>query len=888
MTLASGTKLGPYEIIEPLGAGGMGEVYRAKDTRLDRTVAIKVLPPQFSSDPTRKMRFEREAKTVSTLNHPNICSLFDVGSQDGVEFLVMECIEGESLAKRLERGAMPVDQVLRFGAELAAAIGTAHRGGVIHRDIKPGNVMLTKSGAKLLDFGLARPAAAAASLATMTATSASPSPVTEQGTIVGTFQYMSPEQVEGKELDARSDIFSLGAVLYEMVTGERAFQGKSQLSVASAILEKEVPPIRNLKPLTPPSLEHVIGRCLAKDPDDRWQTGRDLAGELKWISDSGTNMSGTAAAVHMQTVPARAGKGAWGWVAAGVLAAILLVGAVFSRTQRTVEEPKYFFAPLSFSARGMAIAPNGHTVAIVGYKTEERKNLVWLYEVGGREAKSVAGTEDANFPFWSPDGKSLGFFADGKLKRVDIAGGAAQTLADAPTGRGGTWNQNGEILFTPSGEMGVVLNLISATGGAAKPVSVLDPKRNETSHRWPMFLPDGKHYLYLAFDVADRAGADAIYAAELGTGEKHFVVRAVSNAAFAEPGFLFFYRDGALFSQHFDLKSLELSGTPQPVLADVQLLPRIGRASFAVSNDGLLVVQSGAAASLSRLIWYDRKGNEQGSVGAPDVYANVELSHDGKSVAVDKTDLENQNADVWIYNLHGEGAKRMTFNPAIDATPVWSPDSTQILFSSGRKPTFDLYLKDVNGAQEEKAANDDPTGDKYPTSWSRDGKTILFTEGGQLRLMSYPGMNSRDFFKGTASVKSGQFSPDGKWVAYSSNESGRWEIYVTSYPDAKGKWQVSNQGGTQPRWRGDSKELFFLAPDAMMMAVPVSGGATFNFGAPVALFQATPREMVATSEMIAYDVTNDGQKFLINTDVKTGNAQPMSVILNWDAELKNK
>lgn len=888
MTLPAGTKLGPYEIVEPLGAGGMGEVYRAKDTRLDRAVAIKVLPPQFSSDPTRKMRFEREARTVSTLNHPNICSLFDVGSQDGVEFLVMECIDGESLAKRLKRGALAVDQVLRIGAELAAAVGTAHRGGVIHRDIKPGNIMLTKSGAKLLDFGLARPTAATASVASMTTTSASPSPVTEEGTIVGTFQYMSPEQLEGKELDARSDIFSLGAVLYEMVTGERAFPGNSQLGVASAILEKDVAPIRNLKPLTPASLEHVIGRCLAKDPDDRWQTGRDLAGELKWIADSGSNPSASITPVHTQSLAAQDLKRMWGWIAAGLLAALLIAGAVLWHTKKQEERTQYFSAPLPFSVRGMAIAPNGHTVAVVGYKAEERKNLVWLYEVGGREAKSVAGTEDANFPFWSPDGKSLGFFADGKLKRVDIAGGAAQTLADAPTGRGGTWNQNGDILFTPSGEMGVVLNLISATGGVPKPISVLDPKRNETSHRWPMFLPDGKHYLYLAFDVADRAGTDAIYAGELGSSGKKLLARAVSNAAYAEPGLLLFYRDGALFSQHFDANSLALSGTPQPVLADVQLLPRIGRASFAVSNDGLLVAQSGAAASLSRLIWYDRKGNEQGSVGAPDVYANLALSQDGKSVAVDKTDLANQNADVWIYNLHGEGVKRMTFNPAIDATPVWSPDSTQILFSSGRNPTFDLYLKNVDGAQEEKSINDDPTGDKYPTSWSRDGKTIMFTRGQRLWLMSYPELKTRVFFDGSGSTKSGQFSPDGKWVAYSSNESGRWEIYVTSYPDAKGKWQVSNQGGTQPRWRGDGKELFFLAPDAMMMAVPVGGEGSFNFGAPVGLFHATPREMVATSEMIAYDVTKDGQKFLINTDITTGNAQPMSVVLHWDAELKNK
>ncbi len=888
MLLAAGTKLGPYEIVEPLGAGGMGEVYRAKDTRLDRTVAIKVLPPQFSSDATRKMRFEREAKTVSTLNHPNICSLFDVGSQDGLEYLVMECIEGESLAKRLERGPLPIDQVLKIGAELAAAIGTAHRGGVIHRDLKPANVMLTKSGAKLLDFGLARPASATASVASMTATSAGTSPVTEEGTIVGTFQYMSPEQVEGKELDARSDIFSLGAVLYEMVTGERAFQGKSQLSVASAILEKDVPPIRNLKPLAPLSLEHVIRRCLAKDPDDRWQTGRDLAGELKWIADSASTPSGTTTPIHSQTVATRNRNSAWGWVAAGILAAILIAGAILWRTQRPSEQTQYFSAPLPFSARAMAISPNGHTVAVVGYKEDERKNLVWLYEVGARDAKSVPGTENANFPFWSPDGKSLGFFADGKLKRVDIAGGPAQTLADAPNGRGGTWNKNGDIIFTPSGEMGVVLYQISASGGDAKPISALDPKRYETGHRWPMFLPDGKHYLFMTFDVANRGGADAIFEGELGTHERKFVVSSASNVAYAEPGYIVFYRDGTLFSQRFDWKSVTVSGTPEPILADVQMMPRIGHASFAAAGGGLLVVQSGASASLSRLIWYDRSGNEIGNLGPPDVYANVELSPDGNSVALDKTDIQSQNADLWIFSLHGGGTKRMTFDPEIDTTPVWSPDSTQVLFSSGRKPTFDLYLKSASGAQEEKSVNDDSTGDKYPSSWSRDGKTILYTRGGRFWLMSYPDMKRREFFGGSGSVKNGRFSPDEKWVAYSSNESGRWEIYVRSYPDATGKWQVSTEGGTQPRWRGDGKELFYLGPDAKLMAVSVGAGANFNPGAPVALFQAEPRDMIATSELSAYDVTRDGQRFLINTDVKSGNAQPMSVILNWDAATKDK
>jgi Tol biopolymer transport system component len=707
--------------------------------------------------------------------------------------------------------------------------------------------------------------------------------MTEQGAIVGTFQYMSPEQVEGKELDGRSDIFSLGAALYEMLTGERAFEGKSQLSVASAILEKETAPISSVKPLTPTNLDHAIRRCLAKDLEDRWQTARDLAVELKWIGESGSQ-----AAIPAMRPEAQNALGWLPWALCGVLVAGLVAGAVWWRSSRSEEHTMYFSAPFSFPVRDMAVAPNGQTVAVVGDRESGGKSVLWLYEVGSREARSVANTDGASFPFWSPDGRSLGFFAEGKLKRLDIAGGPVQTLCDAPSGRGGSWSRDGVILFTPSGRIGDVVNRVPASGGIPQPLSVLDTSRSETSHRWPRFLPDGKHYLFMTFNVSALTDTDAIYVGSLDSNEKKFLTKATANAAYAAPGYLVFYREKTLFAQHFDLSRLELTGEAWPILTDIQYEPRIGRAAFSVFNDSVLLAQNGTGVSLSQLEWFDRSGKEAGAVGKPDVYANVNLVPNGKLVAVDKTDTGNQNSDVWIYDLQSQSTKRMTFDPAIDAMPVWSPAGTRVVFSSSRKQSFDLYLKNTDGAQEEGAIEATPAQEKYSSAWSRDGKFILYTRGTELWFLTVPEMRSQLFLKAPSAMKNGQFSPDGKWVAYASDESGKWEIYVTSFPDAHGKWQVSNGGGDQPRWRGDGKELFYLAADGKMVAVPVKDGANFNSGAPAALFQANARQPVATSEQVVYDVTQDGQRFLINTYVKNGAVQPMTVVLNWDAEMKKK
>jgi len=856
----------------------MGEVYRARDTRLERTVAIKILPAQFSSEPVRKQRFEREAKTISSLNHPHICTLHDIGHQDGIDYLVMECVEGETLAKRLEKGPLPLDQVLKFGAQIADALDKAHCSGIVHRDLKPGNIMLTPAGAKLLDFGLAKPASPLATAATLTA-AAKQSPVTEQGTIIGTFQFMSPEQVEGKEVDGRSDIFSLGAVLYEMLTGRRAFEGKSQLSVASAILEKEPAPISSVKPMTPPALDHAVKKCLAKPPDERWQSASDLASELMWIAESNGQAAGTA----FGEAPGKTRRRA-AWLVAGVLAGAAIVGAVRWPNSKPPEEAMYFPAPMLFSARDIAVAPNGHTIAVIAYLESARRNALWIYELGSQSASNLADTEDANFPFWSPDNRSIAFFADGKLKKVEVSGGPVQTVCDAPSGRGGTWNKDGVIVFTPDARSGVALYRVSASGGTVTTVSNLDKSRGELSHRWPMFLPDGTHYLYMATNFAGQKSVDAIFVGSLDSNEKRFVVEATANAAYAAPGYLLFYRDKALFAQRFDLQRFALTGEPTTILNDIQYQPQVKRAVFGASEKGVLAAQSGMGVALSELLWFDRKGKEVGAVGRPDVYGNVFLAPNGKSVAVSMTDIASQNTDIWTYDLQRGGAKRLTFDPAADSVPIWSPDAARLVFASNRTSFNDLHIKNSDGAQEEKSIVHGDI-DKFPNDWSRDGKYILYTQDTDLWFVTLPELKSSLFLKAPSVLRNGQFSPDGKWVAYSSNESGKWEIYVTSFPEPRGKWQVSAGGGEQPRWRGDGKELFYISSDGKIMAAPVTTGANFDASTPVALFQVTPRQPVPIYDLFVYDVSRDGQRFLINTELKQAGSAPMSIVLNWTAKL---
>jgi eukaryotic-like serine/threonine-protein kinase len=890
MPLAAGTKLGPYEIQSTLGAGGMGEVYRARDTRLDRSVAIKVLASHLSSSPELKQRMEREARAISALNHPNICHLYDIGSQEGTDYLVMELLEGETLAQRLAKGAIPQNEVLRIGIAVAEALEVAHRQGIVHRDLKPGNIMLTRAGAKLMDFGLAKSmttglgggsGSAPLLSAARTMSEASPlSPLTTAGAIIGTIQYMAPEQIEGKEADARSDLFAFGAILYEMATGGRPFGGKSQISVASAILEKDPEPISTVQPQTPPAFEYLVNTCLAKNPDDRFQTAHDVKLQLKWIAQD----KGSARAPAEMEATHRKTRDGLAWLVAGALALLLIAFVFWWRTSRPVARTTYFSAPMGFAARSVAISPNGHTVAMVGHQESERNNSLWIYEPGSPDATRLPNTDSASFPFWSADGQSIGFFADGKLKKLALGGGPVQALCDAPTGRGGTWNKDGVILFTPSGTLGVGIYQISAAGGTPVQITVPDKGLSEDSNRWPVFLPDGIHYLYAAINLSGRRDLYSVYLGALNSKEKRLVLRAKGNAAYAEPGYLLYYRDQTLFAQHFDTKKFEVTGEPIPLLTKVQFSPRISEAVFAANSPGLLVAQTNDDSGASQVLWFDRKGQEVGVAMSAGIEGNVMLSPNNKSVAAETTDPVSQNTDIWTYDLETRSTKRLTFDPALDSLPIWSPDGSRLIFASNRELKFDLYLKDSNGAQEEKVIPQDGP-DRFPTSWSRDGKYVLYARGPELWYLTFPELRPTQFLKTAAPLKQGQFSPDGKWVAYSSNESGRWEIYVTSFPEARGKWQVSNTGGEQPRWRSDGKELFYLSPDSKIMSVPVKTGSNFDAGAPTPLFQANPREMFATSELFAYDVSNDGQRFLVNSQLKSGTT-PMSVVLNWAEKIE--
>ncbi|HVS87361.1 MAG TPA: protein kinase [Candidatus Acidoferrum sp.] len=880
MGLATGTKLGPYEIQSPLGAGGMGEVYRASDTRLERTVAIKILPAQFSSDPVRKQRFEREAKTISSLNHPHICVLYDVGHQDGMDYLVMECVEGETLAKRLEKGPLPLDQVLKYGAQISDALDKAHRSGVVHRDLKPGNIMLTPTGAKLLDFGLAKPAAALASAATLTAVQAAP--VTEEGTIVGTFQYMSPEQVEGKEVDGRSDIFSLGAVLYEMGTGKRAFEGKSQLSVVSSILEKEPEPISALKPLTPPAFDHTIRRCLAKDPEERWQTARDLALELKWIAEGGSQ------AREAGRVPA--GRRRWehaSWLLAVTFFLLMMVGgAAWWQASYRRPHPMYFHTYVPFPANDLALSPDGRMLAMVAYSQQANNYALWTYEVGGQRANSLDGTQGASYPFWSPDGRSIGFFADGKLKKVDLPGGQVQVLCDAPNGRGGTWNRDGVIVFTPNPFGG--LFRVSSWGGSPVEMTKPDTSRFETDHRWPVFLPDGKHFLYLAANFTGKVENNAIFLGSLDSQERRLLVSTSANAAYAEPGYLLYLRDNkTLVAQRFDRRRYVLSGEPHTLTDEVLYFPQVYRAVFSVSSGEVLVTQTGKGASLSQLTWFDRSGKPAGTVGMPGPYENVRLSPEGRRVATDQTDPDGREIDIWIHEP-GRGARtRLTFDPGSDQTPIWSPDGRQILFNSSRKLGVQLYLKNADGSgSEEQMVDPGVTVPVNVWDWSRDGKYVLFRKGNELWSVSWPERVVKPLLQAKWTVRNAQFSPDDRWMSYASNETGSMEIYVSPFPSGNGKWQVSSAGGQEPRWRQDGKELFYLSSDGKMMAVAVKTGASFEAGSPVALFQTHRRQPISAQDVFSYDVSGDGQRFLIITKMDEANAAPLSVLLNWASEME--
>ena len=710
----------------------------------------------------------------------------------------------------------------------------------------------------------------------MTLNSPSPqqSPLTVQGALVGTVQYMSPEQIQGLEADSRSDIFAFGAMLYEMATGKRPFGGKSQIKVASAILEDEPQPVSAVLKTLPPALDRLVRTCLAKNPDERFQSALDVKLELKWIS---TETAGIALR------PAKHAP----LMTYGALAALAVIAAflLWMRFSQPAQRTMHFVAAPPFSARSMAVAPDGKTVVFVAYREDTHRAGLFLYEIGANDAKPLTGTDGAGFPFWAPDGRAVGFFANGKLKRFDFDSASVRTLCDAPSGRGGTWSKSGMILFTPIGTLNEGIMSVSDNGGTAVKFNYPSATGNENTYRWPVFLPDGKHYLFLAANIRGEIELNTLYVGSVDKpSEKQFLTKTMYNADYAN-GYVFFVRDGAIQAQKLDLASYQLTGNVLRIFDNVKLQSRIFYAAFSASRDAVLAQEAGEV-SLSRLIWYNRNGKDISDSAPTDTYANLAVSPDGKYIATDKTDTTSENTDVFIYDSARASFRRLTFDPGIDAVPVWSPDRSQIAFTSSRGRNFGIYVKPADGSQAERQLALTSGVDALPADWSRDGKNLLYLVPPDLWVYSFVEGKAHAFLKGTASLKNAQFSPDGKWVAYSSNESGRWEVYVTSFPDARGKWQVSTDGGEQPRWRGDGKEIYFLSSDAKLMAVSVDTKNEFDSGTPATLFQTNPREQVATTEQVVYDVSRDGQRFLVNTKYDNGSTHPMSVILNWNSEMK--
>jgi Tol biopolymer transport system component len=898
MSLTAGARLGPYEILAPLGAGGMGEVYRARDTRLEREVAVKVLPKHLSSSEEMRQRFEREAKAISQLSHPHICALYDVGSHEGTEYLVMELLEGETVAARLAKGALPLEQILKFGVEIADALDKAHRQGIVHRDLKPGNVMLTKSGVKLLDFGLAKAMAPAQSQSGLTSlpTVATPQNLTQQGTILGTFQYMAPEQLEGREADSRSDIFAFGAVVYEMATGQKAFTGKSQASLIGSILHTEPPLISTIQPMTPPALERAVRTCLAKDPDDRFQTAHDVKLQLQWIAEGGSAVGVPAPVVARRRSRERL---AWAAAAAATLAALAPALLFLTRPREAPRTVQSSILPpeksaFVFEGGPMALSPDGRRLAFVAPTAEGKSFLLWVRPLSGMAAQPLAGTDGATYPFWSPDSRFLGFFAGGKLKKIDASGGPPQALCDATNGRGGTWNQEGVIIFTPSPRDPVMR--VSSAGGAPAPVTELDVSKHDYSHRFPFFLPDGRHFLYLAQSVQiGQRGAQEICIGSLDSKKCQPVLHVDSNAVFApsspgaSSGHIFYVRERTLLAQPFDAKRLRFTGEAFPVGEQVQYFSNYGFGVFTASENGVLAYESGGTGGMSQMVWLDRAGKQLEAVGAPADYMRPRISRDGRRFSIDIVDPQVGQADIWVYDLARRVSTRFTFGPADSTFSLWSPDDSRIVFQSNRKGQGDLFNKVSSGTGNDEEVLVQEGSLKVPTDWSSDGRFVVYhvidaktKTGWDLGLYSVAEKKASLFLSTSATELNARFSPDSRWLSYQSDESGRPEIYVQPVQGHSGKWQISTAGGSQAVWNRNGKEIFYVSPDNKLMAVDVKADSGFEAGTPKALFDVRLKGITGWK----YDVSPDGQRFLANVSIGEARSSPITLVLNWAAEVK--
>jgi serine/threonine protein kinase len=883
MSLAAGARLGPYEIVSPLRAGGMGEVYRAKDSRLNRTVAIKVLPAEAAGDAERRERFEREARAISALDHPNICALYDVGEEGSTYFLVMPCLEGQTLAERLARGALPIDEAIRIASDVAVGLDAAHRRGIVHRDLKPGNIMLTKTGVKLLDFGLAKLKKADGPLGETMMVGG-----TGVGVLLGTMPYMSPEQIEGREVDARSDIFALGSVIYEMLTGRRAFPGESPATVIGAIMKDQPSPISSLQPLTPPALDHVVATCLAKDLEERWQSAADIARELRWIAQAPVAGVPVAPVDPPRWLTAIAG----GLAGAAIVAALAWPGWRVVPTQEDVLRLSIlppaghtFSSPLSsIGTAQVVISPDGRAVAFVA-QAGQQPPQIWVRPLETSEPRLLAGTDGAMYLFWSSDSRAIGFFAGGKLKTINVVGGAPAVVCDAPLdSRGGDWNSAGVIVFAPAAND--VIYRVPATGGKPVPVTRLQSARAETSHRFPRFLPDGHHFVYVV--RSKNAEYTGVGIASLDEPDGRLLLPGVnSSAQVAETGTVFFSNASTLLAQPFDLRTRTLAGDAIPIAENIGT-NATSYGAFSVSRGGRLVFAPRTTMT-GELRWFTRAGVAL-DVAAPAAdYLDFELSPDEASLAVSRVHEQQGVADIWTIDLQRRIPTRITSDFMNDASVIWSPDGTELVFRSNRHGNSDVFRLRANASGSEEVWLS--TGANVIVSdWSASAGRLVLTNAqrnsgfevwtwdlnpkGKMELAVRTRLNASH----------GRLSPNGRWLAYASDESGQWQVYVQPFPPTGERRQLSRDGGSEPRWRGDGQELFFLSTSQEVMSVPIPGANALAAGAPRALFQA--RVPLANNVYRSnYTVSRDGQRFLVNTSATAGGIEPLTVIVNWPALL---
>lgn len=868
-------RLGPYEIIEWLDAGGMGEVYRARDAQVGRDVAIKILPSRFSTDPDRLRRFEQEVRSAGSLNHPNLLTIYFADVHAGSPYLVSELLQGETLRKVLDRGPVPGRNAAQYAAEVACGLAATHDRGITHRDLKPENIFLTKDNRiKILDFGLVKLRETKSQLDIPGALR------TDAGVVLGTAGYMSPEQARAEQADHRSDIFALGAVLYELMTGRRAFQGTSLVDTMSAVLHNEPADISSVQPDCPPALERIIRRCLDKNPANRFQSAHDLCFALEALSGA------PVAAGHGPGRHVRARRQAAAWLAIGATAAATTVASyVLSRrasepgvqaTLRTsILPPERQFG----SDPSPALSPDGRTIAFTAPNATGQQ-VTWVRPLDLPTARALPGTEGSySGAFWSPDSRSLGFFARGTLQRIEIAGGAPQVLATATNPHGGTWGNDGTVLFAPDA---TTIQRMSAAGGAATPVTRLDAQHREMALGYPSFLPDGNHFLYWVLS-SDKA-REGLYLGALDSGDRRQLLPLRSRAEYAN-GYLFFGRDGNLMAQPFDVRRMEISGEATRVAEELgESSAELSNFAFSVSVSGSVAYWSGHKIPAAQLTWFARTGRRLAAIGEPGHHWEFMVSPDDRFSAIVRSDLRKSKVDIWLLDVAGRNPAALTLANYVAAFPVWSPDSKRVLFTEF---TDRWYVKAIHGGTTEEipfAA----TAEDYPMSWSSDGRNLLFFRitpdtFGDLWILPLSGERTPYPYLNTVNTEfAGRFSPDSRWVAYTSNESGRVEVYVNSFPQPGNKIRISADGGQMPMWRKDGKELYFVTDDRTLMAVRLAReqGALVP-SLPVRLFQTSS---IRLSPTMQYAPSSDGQRFLINAVLEDERPQGIHIIHNWKPE----